>query len=158
MSSLFILFDAFTHSDSIGKFIFIILFSLSIVTWTILVQKLLLFSKVRRTCAFIWEKLQQPSSNLLQIEAFPNQIPYGHLIHILKQKTTEVLEKRRFFSKEDKVFLSNQDITLIENHLEITTDIELKKLGKNLYVLHTIVSLAPFVGILGTVWGILLSL
>ena len=35
---------------------------------------------------------------------------------------------------------------------------ELKKLDDNLFILHTIVSLAPFVGILGTVWGILISL
>jgi biopolymer transport protein TolQ len=32
-----------------------------------------------------------------------------------------------------------------------------KKLEKNLYVLSTIVSLAPFIGLLGTVWGILIT-
>jgi biopolymer transport protein TolQ len=46
----------------------------------------------------------------------------------------------------------------LEEHLDMIAQIEIKKLEQNLFILQTIVSLAPFVGILGTVWGILISL
>ncbi|HSX12494.1 MAG TPA: MotA/TolQ/ExbB proton channel family protein, partial [Rhabdochlamydiaceae bacterium] len=44
-----------------------------------------------------------------------------------------------------------------ESHVTATISAQNKNLEKNLYVLSTIVTLAPFMGLLGTVWGILMT-
>ena len=45
----------------------------------------------------------------------------------------------------------------VERVLEIATDNELKKIEKNFNFLATIGSTAPFIGLFGTVWGIMNS-
>ena len=45
----------------------------------------------------------------------------------------------------------------VERVLEIATDNELKKIEKNFTFLATIGSTAPFIGLFGTVWGIMNS-
>lgn len=54
-----------------------------------------------------------------------------------------------------KSYLSQSDIAFVEAQLASTIAYEIKQLEKNLFVLSTIVSLGPFLGLLGTVWGIL---
>ena len=44
---------------------------------------------------------------------------------------------------------------LIENHLFATIMSQKETLDKNVFILATITTLAPFIGLLGTVWGIL---
>ena len=51
--------------------------------------------------------------------------------------------------------LSLSDIDFVASHLSTQVALEVKNLEKNLYILSTTVSLAPFLGLLGTVWGIL---
>ena len=45
----------------------------------------------------------------------------------------------------------------VQRILEIATDNELKKIEKNFTFLATIGSTAPFIGLFGTVWGIMNS-
>ena len=52
-------------------------------------------------------------------------------------------------------YMSAADIDFVQSHLMIAVANQTKFLEKNLFMLSTIVSLAPFLGLLGTVWGIL---
>ena len=159
MSSLTILFDAFYKSDSIGKLIFYLLFLLSITTWTILVQKWINYVKTKKASDAIFSQIEQNQNQLLQLPTPESDEPYAKLFGTLKKKALEILDKNRYFATDpEQVFLSPHDIELIESQIEVASHMQLKKLDRHLYILHTIVSLAPFVGILGTVWGILLSL
>ena len=155
-----VIFQAYAESDSFGKLIFITLFILSFVIWFVLFQKALLFQKCRKACDKMQLAVKQKQTSVLQVNinelSSPN--PFTTIYLSLKEKTVELLEKNRFFSKKDNVFLSTADIDLIEAFTINTICKESKKLEKNLFVLSTSVSLAPFIGILGTVWGILICL
>src|SRR5262249_38330119 len=90
---------------------------------------------------------------------FPN--PFLSLYFVLKKHSLDVLKKNQQFSKEAQAsghsYMSPSDIDFVHAHLMAAIAGQIKFLEKNLFFLSTIVSLAPFLGLLGTVWGILIT-
>jgi biopolymer transport protein TolQ len=155
-------FDAYTHSDFLGKLIFIGLITLSIITWIVLTHKFLIFYSVRKNALKFYKQFQSQKNQLLNFEyAITSQEkkvnPFFHLYQLFKKQTIDILNKNKMglAEKETSVFLSPTDINFIQSGLESTIASQINQLEKNLYLLSTIVSLAPFLGLLGTVWGIL---
>lgn len=157
-------FDAYVHSDFLGKIIFILLVSLSVISWIILIYKILVTRSVNKQTKQFYTAFQKYRFNPLGME-YENYSsawnPYLDIYQILKKYTLEVLNKNRRFGRhedeEHASFLSRADIDYVESHLVGGVASQTKNLDSNLYILSTIVSLAPFLGLLGTVWGILTS-
>ncbi|MBM3201376.1 MAG: MotA/TolQ/ExbB proton channel family protein [Chlamydiae bacterium] len=153
-----ILIQAFLQADFFGKLIFFMLFFLSILTWYLLVEKIYTLYHVRSKAKALEALLQEAKSGILAISINQKKHPFLKIFESIKTKTIEILDKNHYFHQTmNPVFLSRSDIELIEGHAQNTIVSEAKELEKNLFLLGTIVSLAPFVGILGTVWGILVS-
>ncbi len=160
-------FDAFSHSDFLGKVIIIALFLLSICTWIILIHKIWITSKARQHSAQFNEIFQKQRLEPLAIplETLINNFnPYREIYSVLKQHTLNILNKNHLFShqkskdsphKEIVSYLSASDVEFVDAQLYTTISMLVKELEKNLFILSTIVSLGPFLGLLGTVWGIL---
>ena len=138
------------------------------ICWVILIHKVWMIRKVRYISQAFQKAFEQNTDPLLQldvaglpkIQGAPH--PYAHLLQTVQVKAREVLGKNRFFLTQGgqakaPVYLSPSDIELLESHLAATISNQGKELEKNLFVLSTIVTLAPFLGLLGTVWGILVS-
>ncbi len=158
--------EAFTQSDLLGKSIFIALFFLSAVSWIILLHKTWLTNKARKNSSHFYTLFQLQKSNPLSIEcdartlsSYPN--PFFDLYSILKKHTVDILNKNRRFGQnpsgkiENASYLSQADIDYVDSYLTSAIAQQIKRLDKNLFVLSTVVSLGPFLGLLGTVWGIL---
>lgn len=158
-------FSAYQQSDGFGKLIFWALFALSCVTWVVLLQKIWLFKSIRGVSSEFDHAFESRKESLLSIskESLPKlkdtPHPFGKLFFSLKQKTLEILSKNHTYGgrEEEPVFLSSADMQLMHSHLNIAISKEIKSLEQNLFVLSTISTLAPFLGLLGTVWGILVS-
>ncbi|MCB1118892.1 MAG: MotA/TolQ/ExbB proton channel family protein [Chlamydiia bacterium] len=152
-------FDAYFHSDFLGKVIFLSIILLSIITWIVIGYKGWLLRQVKRNChSFRTHFLKEKRSNPLALEYRSTPLnPYGNLYVSLKTATREILHKNRYFGQQEQnvASLSADDIDLVEARLETMIANEVKFLDQNLFILSTIVALAPFLGLLGTVWGIL---
>lgn len=154
--------DAYIHSDFLGKLIFIGLIALSILCWIILLYKGWTTYQARKFSAQFKIYFNEQKANPLGIDTpatrdEPN--PFRDLYIVLKKHTVDILNKNKRFgatiAAEGAPYLSSADLDVVESYLFTTVASQTKQLEKNLFVLATIVSLAPFLGLLGTVWGIL---
>ena len=85
-------------------------------------------------------------------ESFNNNLPATSkdpATIIFKTAMAEVMKTKRQSSSVQSA--------RVERMLEIATDNEIKKIEKNFTYLATIGSTAPFIGLFGTVWGIMNS-
>ncbi len=149
-------------SDGFGKAIFLGLFALSLISWTVIIYKTWQTVKTKRACHKFAMLLEANKESLLQFSGgvshpFPHN-PYLDIYKTLKQKTLAILNKNKFFAeKEAPVYLFKEDIEWVESHLHASISHSVKSLEKHLFLLPTIVTLGPFLGLLGTVWGILIT-
>jgi biopolymer transport protein TolQ len=151
-------FSAYSQADFFGKLIFITLFSLSALCWIVLVQKILETRKVKRIASAFVEACEKNRERILHVDISPEDHPFATVFKAVKEKTLELLGKNHFFAQDkEKVHLSRADLELVESYVLTTISQENKQLEKHLFILSTIVTLAPFLGLLGTVWGILVT-
>lgn len=151
--------NSYFSSDFFGKLIYLALFTLSIVSWVILLHKIYLVRKIKLLNLNLEKKIKSNEKELLKISLHSNfSYPYFDIFKKLKEKTLEILNKNRFYiDKKKDVYMSQGDIELIDSHLDKEISKQIKKIEKNIFLLPTIVTLAPFLGLLGTVWGILIT-
>lgn len=149
--------DAYISSDVLGKLIFISLILLSVATWIIVLYKAWITYQAKDASLSFKKKIVKGESDILNIEAAGPASPFNTLYFVLRSKTIEILEKNRHFGTKvgEPPTLSPSDINIVESYLLNTIAHETKHLEKYLYLLATVVSLGPFLGLLGTVWGIL---
>src|SRR5262249_23691562 len=141
---------------------------LSMICWVVLLHKGWMLRQVNRfSRAFqIAMEGQKASLLTLDISQFPSPKsgtphPFSQIFQSLQGKTIEILNKNRYFLSQSgqkaTAYLTPADLELLEAHTAATISSQGKILEKNLFILSTIVTLAPFMGLLGTVWGILVT-
>ena len=159
------LLSAYFQADFFGKCIFFALFLLSILCWIVLIYKTLQVKRAKKL-AFAFERAFTDSEGHLlsiSLEELPkanqkHRHPFARIFQTLKQKTIEILNKNHYFCEnEETPSLSRSDLELVESHVLTTISSEAKRFDKHLFILSTISTLAPFLGLLGTVWGILVT-
>jgi len=119
-------------SDWVGKLDIVILLFLSIYSWYIMFYKFFYLRSVER------------KNNILK-----DIITYGKKIIVIKCPLFFVLKEcKRIIDKKGDIK---------EEEIEKIIFIESNKLKTDLSFLATITSIAPFLGLLGTVWGLLMA-
>lgn len=137
--------------------IFIGLYTLSAICWIVLIYKIRETRRIKKVAASFQAACEKNKERLLHLE-IKDDHPFANIYRSIKEKTLEVLGKNHFFAHDkNQVYLSREDLELVESYVLTEISAESKELKKNMFVLSTIVTLAPFLGLLGTVWGILLT-
>ena len=147
-ASDFSLWSLFLRADFVVKFVIILLIASSIFSWALIFDKFKLFKSINKSTLDFEKKFWKAKS----AESFNNNLPANTsdpATLIFKAAMTELLKTKRQSSAVQSA--------RVERILEIATDNELKKVEKNFTYLATIGSTAPFIGLFGTVWGIMNS-
>jgi len=166
--------EAYSQADMLGKLIFFALYALSISSWSILLYKAWITRQAKKHAFRFHEAFQLQKLHPLSLECggMDNKKinPFFDLYQVLKKHALELLTKNRPMSKQQDSsigtvqlgepflhasFLSFSDINALSLHLSVEAAQQIQSLEKHLYILSTTVTLAPFLGLLGTVWGIL---
>ena len=170
IASLTAFFSAYGQSDLFGKLIIISLVGLSVICWIVLVYKIWVLQKVKQISESFKQALAKNNQSILDTDLVrfsrPQQPsiphPFLSISHSLREKAVEILNKNHYFlsqggKEKAPVYLTASDLELLEYHAAATIASEHKTLESNIFILSTIAALAPFMGLLGTVWGILES-
>ena len=145
-SADFSLMNLFIRADIIVKSVIILLIACSIYSWAVIIEKLRLFKKINQTT----EEFETKFWNSKSAESFYNNLPSNieDPMALVFKDAMQALLKRR--SKTD---LNNRITTMLETGIEK----QMSKLSKGFTFLATVGSTAPFIGLFGTVWGIMNS-
>ena len=142
----FSLMSLFLRADIIVKSVMIILIVCSVYSWAVIIDKFRLFKKINKSSEDFEEKFWNSKS----AETFYNSLPakVDDPMAIVFQDAMESLLK-----KKSKTNLSERMSTF----LEVGIEKQMVKIDKGFTFLATVGSTAPFIGLFGTVWGIMNS-
>ena len=142
----FSLMSLFFRADIVVKSVIIILIVCSIYSWAVIIEKLRLFKKINQSS----EEFEEKFWNSKSAETFYNSLPEkveDPMAKVFKDAMESLLKKK---SKNN---LSDRVSTL----LEVGIEKQISKIDKGFTFLATVGSTAPFIGLFGTVWGIMNS-
>ena len=142
----FSLMSLFFRADIIVKSVIIILIVCSIYSWAVIIEKFRLFKKINKSSEEFEEKFWDSKS----AETFYNSLPakVDDPMEVVFQDVMESLLK-----KKSKNNLSEKMSTF----LEVGIEKQMSKIEKGFTFLATVGSTTPFIGLFGTVWGIMNS-
>ena len=145
-SADFSLINLFIRADIVVKSVIIMLIACSIYSWAVIIEKYRLFKKINQST----EEFEAKFWNSKSAETFYNNLPANvqdPMALIFKDAMQSLLKRR---SRTD---LNNRMTTMLETGIEK----QISKITKGFTFLATVGSTAPFIGLFGTVWGIMNS-
>ena len=146
-STDFSLMQLFLRADFVVKSVIIILIAASVFSWALIFEKYRLFKRIEKSTNNFEQKFWKSKS----AETFYNNIPTNSkdpLANIFKAGMGEMLKSKTRSSNQ------NERVSRI---LEVSTEREMLTIEKYFTFLATVGSTAPFIGLFGTVWGIMNS-
>tara|TARA_Y100000816_G_scaffold290938_1_gene280892 strand:+ start:2136 stop:2810 length:675 start_codon:yes stop_codon:yes gene_type:complete len=145
-SADFSLVNLFIRADIIVKTVIILLIVCSIYSWAIIIDKVKMFKKINISSEEFEEKFWRSKS----AETFYNNLPSNvddPMTSLFKESMQGLLKSKSKSNLSEKM----------GGILEIGIEKQISKIEKGFTFLATVGSTAPFIGLFGTVWGIMNS-
>lgn len=137
------------------KFVLLILLVFSIISWTIIFIKLRSYRRIRlENEAFNSD--YQNSTKLSDLLPASRKYPFSTMAEVFRAGYTEMTKTNRLSrdaARPEEISLSSLDN--VERALNRASSTEMTKLESALGFLATTGSASPFIGLFGTVWGIM---
>ena len=147
-STDFSLIQLFLRADFVVKSVIIILIAASIFSWALIFEKYRLFKKIEKSTTSFEEKFWKSRS----AESF-----YNSLTNRDKDPVANIFQSAMAELIKTKSKSSSVQSNRVTRVIEISADREIKLIEKHFTFLATVGSTAPFIGLFGTVWGIMNS-
>ena len=142
----FSIINLFIRADIIVKSVIVILVVSSIYSWAVIFEKIKMFKKINKSTEEFENKFWKSKS----AESFYNSLPDSFkdpMANVFRSSMEVMLKSRRSSNLNEKM----------SRMLEINIEEQMEKIEKSYTFLATVGSTAPFIGLFGTVWGIMNS-
>jgi biopolymer transport protein TolQ len=142
----FSIIQLFIRADFVVKSVIVILIVSSIYSWAVIYEKIMLFKKINRSTQDFENKFWKSKS----AESFYNTLPDNirdPMANMFKNSMQVLLKSKRSSNLDEKM----------SRMLETNIEQQMEKIENGYTYLATIGSTAPFIGLFGTVWGIMNS-
>lgn len=145
-SADFSIVNLFLRADIIVKSVIVILIVASIYSWAIIIDKYRLFKKINKSSEEFEDKFWKSKS----AESFYNNLPANiddPMANLFKGSMQIVMKSRSKSNLPER----------LGSVVEVNIEKQMNVIDKNYTFLATVGSTAPFIGLFGTVWGIMNS-
>ena len=156
--------DIVTQTNPINQVVFAILILFSIASWAIILSKLLAFRKVERQTATFLEVFRR-SQKFSEVQAVCPSLPASPLVGVFQAGYAEINAQFRITGAQQTA--ANPGVTAqrpmlksleaVDRSLIRAATAEVNKLERHLTFLATTASITPFIGLFGTVLGIMIA-
>ena len=143
--------DLFLHASTTVQLIMIGLLIASVWSWAIIIEKLFAFRRARREA----DTFEQTFWSGQSLDELYNGLSRGRTIVMSALFVAAMREWKR--SVEGNIRAMGGIQLRVEKVMDVTISREMERLDRRLLFLATVGSTAPFVGLFGTVWGIMTS-
>jgi biopolymer transport protein TolQ len=144
------------NTGPVAKVVLFILLIFSIMSWGIILSKALLLRKVNRESDTFW-KIFRKSKNLSEISMACETLRFTPLVAVLNS-AVDVLQPSSVHSAKGALLVqTSASPAILQRTMQRSATAELTQLESRLTFLATTASVAPFIGLFGTVWGVLTS-
>ena len=146
------LFGLFGHADIIGKIIMIGLLGISVFTWALIFDKISKISRLKTRAGFFEERFWSTGSLDMLYEKIKRPGDPMQAVFVAGMK--------EWRSANDKGLLATPQgrasiLSRIDRVLQVTIGREMALVETWMTFLASVSSVAPFIGLFGTVWGIM---
>ena len=145
-------------SSSISKVVLLILALFSVVSWSVILYKLWTFRRAARQSASFLDVFRR-SNKFSEVQAVCRSLNDSPLVGLFQSGYTELTAQLRQASGADVPPAVGRpalkSLTAVDRALMRASVVEVNKLEKRIPFLATTASIAPFIGLFGTVWGIM---
>ena len=147
----FTLMSLFFRADLVVKLVILILFAASIFSWTIIIHKIRLFRSLKKISKQFEEEFWSGRS-IKEIASTTHHLSESPIKYVFLEAVDEI-------EKSNKDIKKNIDSITdrINRIMEAAIDYQNEKLSLYFSYLATIGATTPFIGLFGTVWGIMNS-
>ncbi|MCF6174318.1 MAG: MotA/TolQ/ExbB proton channel family protein [Victivallaceae bacterium] len=156
---------AFKESDGVGKTVVILLFLGSMLTWTIMIEKGLSLFRARNASEKfmqLFRKTESPFGNYRN--AINDNSPLGHVYKTGIERLFDFYgvtgEEMNTFNTTGRYpcrHLTASQLEALRTILEREVSDQILILEEKIGLLATAVSVSPFFGLFGTVWGVMIA-
>ncbi len=147
----FTLMSLFFRADLVVKLVILILFAASIFSWTIIIHKIRLFRSLKKISKQFEEEFWSGRS-IKEIASTTHHLSESPIKYVFLEAVDEI-EKSNKDTKKNIDSITDR----INRIMEAAIDYQNEKLSLYFSYLATIGATTPFIGLFGTVWGIMNS-
>ena len=150
----------FLDAGLVVKMVLIILLLLSVISWSIIIFKFRSLGKAEGQTKKFYEVLE-PKKDLALIYSDSRKYTASPIVRIFRAGYNEFSQMRKFFANKADTDEQHQALyggdhrSMIERALRRATTAQITRLERYLTFLATTGNSAPFIGLFGTVWGIM---
>tara|TARA_B100000700_G_scaffold321830_1_gene421938 strand:+ start:608 stop:1282 length:675 start_codon:yes stop_codon:yes gene_type:complete len=142
----FSIMSLFLRADIIVKSVIIILILSSVYSWAIIFEKIRMFKRINKSTEEFENKFWKSKSAETFYNSLPNSLD-DPMANLFRNSMEVMLKSRKSANLDERM----------STMLEINIEQQMEKIDKSYTFLATVGSTAPFIGLFGTVWGIMNS-
>ena len=143
--------NLFLQAGIVVKIVMILLFVASILSWIVIVERYKFFRKVKNENNIFLKKFWSGKDlSILHKEIQDKKVLYGSM-NLFKNSYDE------FHQIESEAEIVEVDLESINRTMRVSIASDEEEMNKHLPFLANVGSVSPYVGLLGTVWGIMTS-